>query len=75
MSNMLAYFPFIGASTQPSEKDMQEFLEINNMNERSKLIEAHDSGSEPKLKLSFQVSNTSRSQKKRLWLNESCCIA
>ena len=63
MSNMLAYFPFIGASAQPSEKDMQEFLEINDLTERSKVAEAGGSVSEPQLKLQLQVSHRLNLQK------------
>lgn len=58
MSNVLPYFPFIGTSNQPSEKDMQEFLEINNMAEGSKLVAVNASGSEPQIKLQLQVGDS-----------------
>ena len=61
VSNVLAYFPFIGASAQPSEKDMQEFLEMNNMTEASKLVDTNGSQSEPQLKLCIQVALPARS--------------
>lgn len=66
MSNVFAYFPFIGASTQPSEKDMQEFLEVNNMTQ-GKLAETNGSADEPQIKLHLQVGRASDNKTHSYW--------
>ena len=55
MSNVLAYFPFIGASTSPTEKDMQEFLEMNNMPDGNKLAVGSSPDVKSLIKLRLQV--------------------
>lgn len=72
MSNVWTYFPFIGASTQPSERDMQEFWELSDVPQGSKSVPGSPLGIQHRKKIVLQVQKENLTLYDILFSEEHC---
>lgn len=54
MSTVLGYFPFIGASAPPSDSDLKEFLEVNDL-KHGRLLDGNPPTDPKMLAIKLQV--------------------